>query len=243
MKLSVPAPVFNETRTIAREDIYFVIPAYNEATVIQSTLRPVLEEGYSVVVVDDGSKDHTCEALKEVGVYALRHPVNLGQGAALQTGMTFALEQGAKMIVHFDADGQHQVQDLSVLLEPILKGEADVVLGSRFLRLVDKEDVPLAKRILLRVAIIVNGLTTGLWLTDAHNGLRVLTRAAAEKICLKENGYAHASEIVNQIRQLRLRYVERPARIRYSAYSKSKGQSMWNAFNIVIDLLLRGIFK
>lgn len=194
-------------------------------------------------MVDDGSKDKTCEALAGLEVHVLRHPINLGQGAALQTGMTFALGRGAKMIVHFDADGQHRIQDLPLLLEPVLKGEADVVLGSRFLRLTDKQHIPLAKRILLRIAIIVNGVTTGLWLTDAHNGLRVLTRAAAEKIVIRENGYAHASEIINEIRKLRLRYTEKPTRIRYSKYSKSKGQSLWNAFNIVIDLLLRGIFQ
>jgi polyprenyl-phospho-N-acetylgalactosaminyl synthase len=226
-----------------KKSIFFVVPEHNEGAVIRSTLEPVIREGYSVVVVDDGSSDGSWEKIKALPVYALRHRVNLGQGAALQTGMTFALSKGAEIIVHFDADGQHRLIDVKGLLEPILAGEADVALGSRFLRRDDKRAVPLSKRVLLKMAVLVNGLMTGLWLTDAHNGLRVLNRRAAESIFLLENGYAHATEIINQIRHLKLRYVEKPTRVHYSKYSRSKGQSMWNAVNIFIDLLLRRVLK
>ena len=226
-----------------KKSIFFIIPEHNEGTVIQSTLEPVIREGYSVVVVDDGSSDHSWQMIQNLQVYALRHRLNLGQGAALQTGMTFALSKGAKTIVHFDADGQHRLKDVKGLLEPVLAGEADVALGSRFMRRDDKKAVPFSKQILLKIAVLVNGIMTGLWLTDAHNGLRVLNRRAAESIFLHENGYAHATEIINQIRHLKLRYVERPTRVHYSKYSRSKGQSMWNAVNIVIDLLLRRILK
>lgn len=225
------------------KDIYIIVPAHNEGSVIRGTLAPLVEAGYSVVVVDDGSQDNTAEVLKGLPVFIVRHPVNLGQGAALQTGMDFALMQGAKIIVHFDADGQHRASDLPGLLEPVMQGAADVVLGSRFMRALDKEQVPLSKKIVLSVAVFVNWIAAGVWLTDAHNGFRVLSRAAASRIHLKENGYAHASEIIDQIHQRGLRYVERPTTIRYSAYSKSKGQSLWNAFNIVIDLLIRRVFK
>jgi hypothetical protein len=125
----------------------------------------------------------------------------------------------------------------------VLSGEADVALGSRFLRAADKSFIPVSRRILLKGAVIVNGLMTGLWLTDAHNGLRVLSRKAAGRICLEENGFAHATEIIHQIRRLKLSYIERPARVRYTHYSRRKGQSFWNAFNIVIDLLLRRVFR
>lgn len=225
------------------KDIFVIVPAYNEGQIIRKTVEPLIQLGYSVVVVDDGSKDKTRQALNGLPVYYLNHPVNLGQGAALQTGMTFALQEGAEIIVHFDADGQHRAQDIPDLAEPLIKGEADVALGSRFLRWHDKKAVPLGKRLVLQVAIVVNGILTGLWLSDAHNGLRALTRGAAQKIFLKENGYAHASEIIHQICRLRLRYIEKPTRIHYTSYSKAKGQSFWNAFNIVIDLLLRRIFK
>lgn len=227
----------------AKKNIFFIVPVYNETPVLFSTLEPLIRKGYAVVVVDDGSTDGSWETISKLPVYALRHPINLGQGAALQTGMTFAFLRGAEAVVHFDADGQHSLQNAEELLEPVLRGEADVVLGSRFLRVEDKKAVPFLKRVLLRFAIFVNWFMTGLLLTDAHNGLRVLNRAAAQKIFLLENGYAHASEIIHQIRRLKLRYMEKPTRIRYSKYSRAKGQPIWNAVNIFIDLLLRRIFK
>lgn len=222
--------------------IFVIVPAYNEEHVIRATLKPLIESSYSVVVIDDGSSDDTWSILVNLDVYALRHPINLGQGAALQTGMTFALRQGAEIIVHFDADGQHRVEDIDLLIEPLRRGEADVVLGSRFLRQTDAQAVPFLKRMLLKIAVIVDGLITGVWLSDAHNGFRALTREAAKKIHLHENRFAHASEILSQIRRQRLRYIERPTTIVYSDYSRAKGQSMWNAFNIVTDLLLRRLF-
>ena len=225
------------------ESVFIIIPAYNEGKVIESTIHPLIKAGYSVVVVDDGSIDHTCDILEKLPIFLLRHPINLGQGASLQTGMTFALENGAKYIVHFDADGQHRIEDIPALLEPLIKSEADVVLGSRFLRSEDVREIPLIKGLVLKCAIIVNGFMTGVWLSDAHNGFRAFTKDAAQKINLLENGFAHASEIVYQIRKLKLRYVEKPTKIYYSEYSKTKGQSIWNAINIVIDLMLRRIFK
>lgn len=226
-----------------RKSVFVIVPSYNEQKVIAATLKPLIEAGYSVVVVDDGSSDRTPSIVGRLTVHYLRHPINLGQGAALQTGIDYALRKGAEIIVTFDADGQHRPQDILSLIEPIQKGEADVVLGSRFLRYEHKKDVPLGKRILLKGAILVNILLTGVWLSDAHNGLRALSRQAAEQIRLRENRYAHASEIMIQIRNLKLKHVEVPTRVRYSNYSKSKGQSFWNAFNIMIDLLLRRIYK
>jgi len=232
-----------ETVTTFNESVFVVVPAYNEARVIRSTLQPLIELNYSTVVVDDGSSDDTWAILCNLPVYALRHPINLGQGAALQTGMTFAMRQGAKFIVHFDADGQHRVNDIDVLIEPLRSGRVDVVFGSRFLREADRRAVPFQRRILLQGAVMVNKLLTGVRLSDAHNGFRAMTSGAAKKIYLYENGYAHASEIFSQVHRLQLRYVERPTRIIYSAYSKAKGQSIWNAFNIVVDLLLRRVFQ
>lgn len=225
------------------ESVFIVVPAYNEARVIRSTLAPLLQTDYAVVLVDDGSQDDTWSIAESLPIYALRHPINLGQGAALQTGMTFALAQGAAIIVHFDADGQHRVEDIETLIEPLRKGEADVVLGSRFLRAETTKAIPLMRRMLLRGAILINGLTTGLWLSDAHNGFRAMTREAATKIYLRENSFAHASEILLQIRHQKLRYVECPTNIIYSEYSQEKGQSNLNAINILIDLLIRKVLR
>ncbi len=228
---------------VRKSEIFIAIPSYNEAGIIRSTLRPLIELGYSVVVADDGSNDSTWKYLKDLSVYRLRHPFNLGQGAALQSAVSYALTEGAKYIVHFDADGQHSAEDIPGLLAPVMAGRADVALGSRFLRREDWQAVPFTRRVLLKGAVAVNWLLVGLWLTDAHNGARAMTRKAAQKIVLRENGFAHATEILQQILALRLRYVECPTRIRYTEYSLHKGQRFWHAFDVFVDLLIKRVFR
>jgi glycosyltransferase involved in cell wall biosynthesis len=223
--------------------IYVVIPVYNEAGVLRQTLTPLVEAGYTVVVVDDGSTDGSALALEQMKVVVLHHAVNLGQGAALETGMDYARTHGAEAVVHFDADGQHRWEQIPEFIAPIERGEADVVLGSRFLRREDAAGTPLVRRIVLRIGIIVSAMFTGLWLSDTHNGFRALSPKALDEIHLREDGFAHATEILSSIRRNRLRYIEVPTAIRYSAYSRAKGQSFWNSFNIVIDLLLEKLFR
>ena len=223
--------------------LFVIVPAFNEARVLRRGLQRLVDAGYTVVAVDDGSSDNTWDILCDMPLHALRHPVNLGQGAAIQTGMTYALDEGADIIVHFDADEQHQVDDIEVLIDPILRGEADIVLGSRFLRKEDTAAVPGTRRLLLRAGALVNGLLTGMWLSDAHNGMRALSRRAASAIYLRENRMAHASEILVQIKQSGLRFVERPTTIHYTDYSQEKGQSAFNAIRIVVDVVLRRIFR
>lgn len=196
-----------------------------------------------MVVADDGSRDGTWRQLKSLRVHRIRHPFNLGQGAALQTAVSYALEQGAQYIVHFDADGQHSVDDIPSLLAPVIDGKVDAVLGSRFLREEDWRAVPFTRRVLLKGAVLVNWMLTGLWLTDAHNGARTMNRKAALAIKLRENRFSHATEILQQLRVYKLRYVERPTRIRYTEYSKLKGQRAWHAFDVFVDLLIKRIFR
>ena len=195
------------------------------------------------MVVDDGSTDQTWEVLQTLPVHALRHPVNLGQGAALQTGMDYALHCGAEMVVHFDADGQHVAEQIINLLRPIRLGQADAVFGSRFLREADRNLVPRTKRLVLRAGSLISGLLTGVWLRDSHNGFRALSRKSLHQILLHENGYAHATEILGQVRRTGFGYLEVPATVRYSDYSISKGQSLLNGFNIVFDLVLGRLFR
>ena len=242
-----PEPAFSTSLSLDAmnerpESVFVVVPAFNEVGVIQAVIGPLVGMGYRVVVVDDGSTDGTWNLVKQWPVHKARHPINLGQGAALDTGTQLALAAGAEIIVHFDADGQHQAEDIAALVEPLCRGQSDVALGSRFLRATDAQQVPWSRRVLLRCAVVVNGLLTGIWLSDAHNGLRAFTRAAAEKIRLKENRQAHASEIMIQMREHRLRYTERPTTIGYPPYARAKGQSGWNAISIVMDLALRKIF-
>jgi polyprenyl-phospho-N-acetylgalactosaminyl synthase len=227
---------------IDRKSVFVIIPAYNEGQVIRGVIEPLIEAGYGIVVVDDASADDSQTMLSALPIHYLRHAVNLGQGAALQTGMTYAVQQGAEYIIHFDADGQHHPEDIPSLLEPLVRGDADIVFGSRFLRPEDEKSVPRIKRLALRAGVGINRLIAGIKLTDAHNGFRALNRQAASRICLRENRYAHASEILVQVGRLKLRYTESPTRIEYTEYSKSKGQSLWNAFNILFDALIRRLF-
>lgn len=208
---------------------------------MHTTVTPLLEKGYTVVVIDDCSTDNTFDELKNSGVHYLKHEVNLGQGAALQTGIEYALENGAEYAVTFDADGQHDYTEIPALLQPVIEGKADITMGSRFLRKEDIEQVPPMRKLVLKGAIIVNGLLTGLWLTDAHNGFRAMNRKAMQCIYLRENRMAHASEILSQVKLHKLRFQEVPVKITYTDYSKVKGQSSMNSVNILIDLLLKKI--
>ncbi len=223
--------------------VYIIVPAYNESAVIAETIRPLLTLGYHIVVIDDGSHDNTYEKACQLPVWVLRHPINLGQGSALRTGTDFALQQGAQAIVHFDADGQHPPERIHDLLAPILNQETHIVLGSRFLDPEHSKEIPTLKKWVLKLGITFTGLTSGVWLTDTHNGLRALSAAAASQICITEPRMAHASEIITQIGKLKLPYQEIPTYIRYTEYAQQKGQSIFNALNIVIDLLLRKVFR
>jgi len=223
------------------DKVYIIVPSYNEGAVLAETVRALLPLGHEVVVVDDGSRDDPGELLAGLPVHLLRHAINLGQGAALQTGMDYAKRCGAAAVVHFDADGQHDPADIARFLAALADG-ADVVLGSRFLPGAERQRVPMAKRLLLQGARVVNGLFTGMWLSDAHNGFRALNRRALAAIELTENRMAHASEILALIRKRRLRVREIAVNIAYSAYSRKKGQKWYNSLNIIVELIMNKLF-
>lgn len=222
-------------------DLWVVIPAFNEKPVIGEVVTAVRALCHNVVVVDDCSDDATGAQALAAGATVLRHPINLGQGAALQTGIRYALRRGAGSIVTFDADGQHRPEDISVLLDTQVKTGADVVLGSRFLG--HAENIPRLRRMLLQLAIVYTHITSGVKLTDTHNGLRLLTRRAAERIHIRQDRMAHASEIIAQIGALGLMVVEAPVTIVYTEYSLRKGQKLGNVFNILVELFVARLTK
>jgi polyprenyl-phospho-N-acetylgalactosaminyl synthase len=201
---------------------WIVIPAYNEERVMAGVIGEAVRSGHRVVVVDDGSSDATAEIGARTGDVVVRHPINLGQGAALQTGITFALAQGADFIVTFDADGQHRIADVSKLLDALAEHQADFALGSRALG--QTTNMPASRRLLLWGATCFTRITIGMEVTDAHNGLRAMTRRGARCLKLRQNRMAHASEILDQIASSGLKYIEVPVNIEYSHYSLAKGQ-------------------
>ena len=229
--MSTSAPSTND-------DVWLVVPLYNEGSVIADVVRDARRTFPNIVVVDDGSADDGADAAAAAGAAVVRHPVNLGQGAALQTGFEYARSvPSMQWVVTFDADGQHQVSDVVDMLDKARAEDLQVVFGSRFL---DDRTTPSAmKKVVLRLAVGYTNLTTGTKLTDAHNGLRVMSREVVERLDITQNRMAHASELVAQIGEMKVRYGESPVHILYTDYSKSKGQSLWNSVNILVELMFR----
>lgn len=215
-----------------------VIPVYNEAEVIGGVLQQVLDEFPLVVCVDDGSSDASAKRIQSTSAVLVRHPINLGQGAALQTGISYGLlDPDVRCFVTYDADGQHQLSDVRRMLERLARGDVDIVFGSRFLD--SRTEVSRLKRLVLKLAVQYMNRSSGLRLSDAHNGLRVFDREVAEALEIKQNGMAHASEIVSTVAEHGFRYAEEPVHILYTEYSRSKGQSLLNSVNILFDLVFR----
>ncbi|QDU36254.1 Undecaprenyl-phosphate mannosyltransferase [Maioricimonas rarisocia] len=221
---------------VRRPDIWIVVPAYNEEERLARTLTSLERAEGNVVVVDDGSSDGTADVARQFPVRVLQHCINCGQGASLQTGIDFALRQGADVIVTFDADGQHSADEIAHLTEPVVHGDVDVALGSRFLG--NSENLPTSRWAILKLGILFTRLVSQVRVTDTHNGLRAFSRKAAERIRITQNRMAHASEILEEIRHHGLRYVEVPVTIRYTAETLAKGQSSWNAVCISGQMLL-----
>ena len=224
--------------TPSYDDTWLIVPLYNEATVVQEVVREARRTFPHIVCIDDGSSDDSAEQALAGGAVLLRHPINLGQGAALQTGIEFAREQpGAAYFVTFDSDGQHQVADVVEMIARLRSEPYDIIVGSRFLD--GRTNASALKKLVLRMAVLFERLSTGVRLTDAHNGLRAFNLTAARALRIRQNRMAHASEIVAQIGEHGLRYAEQPVHIVYTDYSRSKGQSLWNSVNILSELFIK----
>lgn len=222
---------------VINDRVFIVIAAFNEARTIRDVVQQLLVHYPDVVVVDDASSDGTALCLKGLKVFLLRHILNRGQGAALQTGITFALQQGADVIVTFDADGQHHGKNIPALVEPILRGECDVSLGSRFLG--SAHNIPFARRVILKAGIVFTRIASGIKVTDVHNGLRAFSGEAARSLRISMDRMAHASEILDHLKMRKLRFKEVPVDITYSTRSLRKGQSSWGALKIALDVFYK----
>ena len=217
------------------------MPAFNEGSRIGETLDGLRPFGYRIVVVDDGSEDDTAAVAAAAGATVLHHPINLGQGAAIQTGLDYAASQHAAVAITFDADGQHRPVDIAAVAGPIVAGEADVCLGSRFLQ--DADSVPKARRWLLRAGVVFTRIVSGIRVSDTHNGMRAFSRDALRTLQIRLPRMAHASELLDEIARQRLRYCEVPVHIRYRPDLLAKGQSGWAAFRITGEFLLGRLIR
>ncbi len=221
-------------------NVWVVVPAFNESTVIGDVIADLRSEFDHLVCVDDGSTDGTGQIALRAGAHLVRHPVNLGQGAAIQTGVEYARKQPtAQVFATFDADGQHRLADLLAMVDRLAATGADVVIGSRFAGAgVSKPS--LLKRVVLRSAARLSPRSRRLGLTDAHNGLRVFNKTVADRLDITMSGMSHAGEFIMLADQNRWRVIEEPIEVLYSSYSKSKGQPLLNGVNIIFDDWLRG---
>jgi glycosyltransferase involved in cell wall biosynthesis len=225
-----------------RTDTYIIIPVYNEAKIIGSVLNEVLKKFSNVVCVNDGSVDNSGREIEKTRAILIEHSINLGAGAATQTGIDYALmDLKAKYFITIDADGQHEIEDALRMLERLKEKDLDIVFGSRFLGQV--QNISKIKSQFLKLAALFSKKTSGVYLTDPHIGIRVFNRKFAENLKITMPDFAHASELVERVAEGNYKYDEEPVTVTYSHYSKSKGQPMLNAINITVDLMLDKISK
>lgn len=214
-----------------------VIAAYNEKQTIFQVVKDVKNAGYNdIIVVDDGSADDTAKRARNTGATVLRHVINRGQGAGLRTGINYAVENEADIIVTYDADGQFEASEISDVTAPITKNEADVVLGSRFLGK-KANNMSAGKKLVLKLGAVVTWVFSGIWLTDSHNGFRALSREAAQKITITFDRMEHASEIIEEIAHNKLRYKEVPVTVHYH----EAGQHPIRSIKMGIKLVLKKV--
>ncbi|MEM9836733.1 MAG: glycosyltransferase family 2 protein [Bacteroidota bacterium] len=223
-------------REVATPRVAIIIPAFNEKTdVLRATIQAWKGEGRTIILVDDGSQPAVSPTIADV--ILLIHPANRGQGAAIKTGMAYALAAGIDYCITVDADGQHPPRNFDPLLRPLITHQADIVFGSRFLTATAKSTIPPLRMLVLQLAVYYNNFITGLKMTDAHNGLRALNRKAMLAMELTENRMAHASEMPLLSRLKGLRWTEVAVTIHYTDYARQKGQSLWRAFPLSWRLL------
>ena len=221
--------------------IIVVIPAFNEERTIESVIRGLHHVGFRrVLVINDGSSDRTEEHAVQAGAEVRTHLVNRGCGAALVTGIRAAVLRGAEVVVTCDADGQHDPEDVARVLVPVVRGDADVAIGSR---LVGGGWMPLRRRIANRLADLVTFALCGVWVNDSQSGLRALSRKAAETIRIDADGMEFSSTLRVEIARHRLRCREVPISSIYTEYSLSKGQSFRVGLRTLRKLMLRKIVR
>lgn len=219
------------------------IPAYNEEQMIRSVIQSIPSkikgfEKVDILVVDDGSIDHTRDVSQKSGAKVLSHILNRGLGGALKTIFAYAIQKHYDVLVTFDADGQHKATDIKDLIQPILDKEKDVMIGTRWRT---KANRPLSRYFVNRCANFVTWLLFGIYTTDSQSGLRAFDRRAIEKIKITSDGMEVSSEFFKEIKTHNLRLGEIPISPIYTDYSKRKGQRLDNAPEVLFRLLLRFI--
>ena len=225
------------------KNIFIVIPAFNEAKTIENVMEELLEKGMRLIVIDDGSLDETSSIVGRVQkkypeqIHLYRHPINRGLGAAIRTGLEASLYKNPMVIVTFDADGQHHINDLVPVVKPIIEKKADVVIGTR-----NFQEMPFRKKFGNNVMNIITRIFYGIGVGDSQSGLRAISPDAAKIMELHARDYGVSSEIIGEIRRKDLKLVEVPIETIYTDYSLSKGTDTKIGLKILAKLI-KNIFK
>lgn len=217
-----------------------VVPAYNEEKTVGEVVRSLRPAAGLVLVVDDGSTDRTAAVAAAAGGEVYRHLINRGLGAALGTGIAAAVGLDADIVVTFDADGQHKVEDIARLIEPIRLGAADVAIGCR---VADRKRMPVSRRLANWIGNALTFALFGLWVKDSQSGLRAFSRRAAEELDIKTDRMEVSSEIIQEIKRHGWRLAEVPIQPVYTEYSLSKGQSFMVGLKTAGRLLLNRLVR
>lgn len=228
---------------------YIVLPTYNEGKVIKNTIRDIKREGYkNIILVDDGSTDKTYTQAMSEKIILIQHPINRGKGAATQTGIDAAKLLNADIIVTMDSDGQHNPKDIKTVIEPIINKQADVVIGSRFVK--KSKQMPKSRKIMNKVGNIITYIFFGAMSSDSQSGFRAYSNKAANSVYSYMDRYEFESEMLGHIKAAKLKIVEVPIEVIYTDYSLNKykgekvtGQGLLNGFKMVIRLIEHTLFK
>lgn len=234
--------------SIKKSDIYIILPAFNEAPVINDVIKNIQRHGYeNIVLIDDGSTDRTFEVAKRSEIKIIRHLVNRGQGAAIQTGIEYVRNIGGKYLVMIDSDGQFYPEDIEKLIKGYEKNRTDIVLGSRFL---GRESViPVYKRLFNIIANIVTFILSGAILSDTQTGFRLLNQKAVDNLNIVTDGYEFCSDMIRVARSLGLTISEVPVKVRYYEYANkkghglAKGQSFATGVETFFKLVVESLFR
>ncbi|BDZ71513.1 glycosyltransferase family 2 protein [Methanobacterium petrolearium] len=236
----------NETEQFLKKygkKIFIVMPAFNESKTIENVMEELLLQGLQLVVVDDGSHDKTPFLVERVQkkypeqVRLYRHPINRGLGAAIRTGVEACILEDPHVIVTFDADGQHHVDDLLPVIKPVIEDDADVVIGIR-----DFHVMPFRKKFGNVVMNIITSIFYRISVNDSQSGLRALSLDAAKNIELHSRDYGVSSELIGEVKRKQLKLVEVPIETIYTDYSLSKGTDTRIGLKILAKLI-KNIFK
>jgi glycosyltransferase involved in cell wall biosynthesis len=215
-----------------------IIPAFNEEKVIGSVVGECKSwvKRADILVVDDGSSDKTGEKALKSGAMVVKHVLNRGLGGAIGTGIKFARDNNYELAITIDADGQHDPKEIKSFVEPIKRKKADVVIGTR---MKNRFQVPIDRRIIITLSNLLTFVFFGFWTSDSLSGFRGFSKKALSKINIRTQRMEVSNELFSEIGKHNLKYKEIPIRVKYTEYSRSKGQTNLNAINVLFKLLLR----